>query len=93
MVQFVLVWHSAGANTVRLFATAYPEEAAGLVLIEPPLFAEVKPILLSGLRFMRQGLKILARLGVIRLLGERSKINLLFGGAPVSSSGYPDLDH
>ena len=78
---FVLVGHSAGANTVRLYAAVYPEEVAGLVLIEPPLFTEVKPILLSGLKLMRQGLKILSQLGIIRLLGKRSKMNLLFGGA------------
>jgi pimeloyl-ACP methyl ester carboxylesterase len=81
MVQFVLVGHSAGANTVRLFAAAYPEEVAGLVLIEPPLFTDVKPILLTGLRLMCQGLKILSWLGIIRPLGKRSKMNLLFGRA------------
>jgi pimeloyl-ACP methyl ester carboxylesterase len=30
---------------------------------------------------MRQGLKVLSWLGIIRLLGERSMMNLLFGGA------------
>lgn len=78
---FVLVGHSAGCNTIRLYASAYPEEVAGLVLIEPPLLTDVNPILVSGLKLMRQGLKILSRLGIIRLLGERSKMNLLFGGA------------
>lgn len=78
---FVLVGHSAGANTVRLYAAAYPEEVVGMVLIEPPLFTEVSPIMVSGLRVMRVGLKILSRLGIIHLLGKRSKMNLLFGGA------------
>jgi pimeloyl-ACP methyl ester carboxylesterase len=31
---YVLVGHSAGANTVRLFASAFPEEVAGLILID-----------------------------------------------------------
>lgn len=78
---FVLVGHSAGANTVRLYAAAYPDEVAGLVLIEPPLLTGANPILVGGLRLMRQGLKWLSWLGIIRLLGKRSKMNLLFGGA------------
>lgn len=78
---FVLVGHSAGANTVRLYAAAYPEEVAGLVLIEPPLLTGANPILVGMLQLMRQGLKMLSWLGIIRLLGKRSKMNLLFGGA------------
>jgi pimeloyl-ACP methyl ester carboxylesterase len=78
---FILVGHSVGANTVRLFAAAFPQEVAGMVLVEPPLFTEASPILVGGLRVMRVGLKILSRLGIIRLLGARSKMNLLFGGA------------
>lgn len=78
---FVLVGHSAGANTIRLYAAAYPQEVAGLVLIEPPLFTAASPMLVGGLRLMRQGLKVLSWLGIIRLLGKRSKMNLLFGGA------------
>lgn len=77
----MLVGHSAGANTIRLYAATYPEEVAGLVLIEPPLLTGASPILFGVRKLMRQGLKMLSWMGIIRLLGKRSKMNLLFGGA------------
>jgi pimeloyl-ACP methyl ester carboxylesterase len=78
---FVLVGHSAGVNTIRLFAQTYPEQVAGLVLIEPPILGEVNPILLSGIHAMRLALGGLSRTGGIRLLGKLSLMKLLFGGA------------
>lgn len=78
---FILVGHSAGVNTVRLFAELYPQEVAGLVLIEPPLLpAGVPPLLTAVLRLGRLGLNALARTGLIRLLGSRGRLRLLFGG-------------
>jgi pimeloyl-ACP methyl ester carboxylesterase len=79
---FVLVGHSAGVNTVRMFAENYPEEVAGLVLIEPPILPEgVPPALVAVLRGGRIGMDVLARTGVIRLLGETSRMSVLFNRA------------
>jgi pimeloyl-ACP methyl ester carboxylesterase len=77
---YVLVGHSAGANTVRLFASTFPEEVAGLVLIEPPILPEVKPVFVAVLKTLRTGVGVLARLGVVRFLGRISRMRLLFGG-------------
>ena len=79
---YILVGHSAGVNTVRLFAEAYPEETAGLVLIEPPILPQgVPPALVAVLRAGRMGMNILARTGLIRLMGKYTRMSLLFGGA------------
>jgi pimeloyl-ACP methyl ester carboxylesterase len=77
---FVLVGHSAGVNTVRLFAAAYPEQVAGLALIEPPLLSGASPAMLRAVRLMRQAVGGLSRVGAIRLLGRLSGMRLLFGG-------------
>ena len=79
---YVLVGHSAGVNTVRLFAHTYPEQIAGLVLIEPPILPEGVPTaLIAVLRVGRIAINVLARMGLIRLLGKISRMSMLFGGA------------
>jgi len=78
---FVLVGHSAGANTMRLFAHTYPEKVGGLLLIEPPVLKSANPILLAILRLLRYGVGVLAGLGVIRYLGRTSRMKVLFAGA------------
>jgi pimeloyl-ACP methyl ester carboxylesterase len=79
---YVLVGHSAGVNTVRLFVEAYPQDVGGLVLIEPPILSEgVPPVLVFALRAGRNVMNILARIGLIRLMGKYSMMGLLTGGA------------
>jgi pimeloyl-ACP methyl ester carboxylesterase len=78
---FVLVGHSAGVNSARLFAETYPEEVAGLVLIEPPLLGKVSPLLVAVLKAMRLALAGLSRLGIIHWLMRTNRMRLLFGGA------------
>jgi pimeloyl-ACP methyl ester carboxylesterase len=78
---FILVGHSAGANTVRLFAQSYPGEVAGLVLVEPPILKEVRPAFVGIFRLLRAGVGGLSRIGGIRLLGRLSLMSLLFAGA------------
>ncbi len=70
---FVLVGHSSGAQYVRIFAGRYPEQVAGMVLLDGqpaeafeglPIF----PVFYSGFRRVFALLPSLARLGVGRLL-------------------------
>src|SRR6185295_13267658 len=70
---FVLVGHSSGAEYVRIFAGRYPEQVAGMVLLDGqpaeafeslPIF----PVFYSGFRRVFALLPSLARLGVGRLL-------------------------
>lgn len=60
---YILVGHSFGALTVRLFAAQYPAETAGVVLVDPPALAEWgEPDAEHGARLER-GIR-LARSGV-----------------------------
>ncbi len=79
---FVLVGHSFGGLLVRAFAAQYPDEVAGLVLVDPLCAGEwlegsaVKSRMLRrGVALSRRG-ALLARLGIVRL-----SLRLLSGGA------------
>ena len=70
---FVLVGHSSGAQYVRIFAGRYPEQVAGMVLLDGqpaevfeslPIF----PVFYSGFRRVSALLPSLARLGAGRVL-------------------------
>lgn len=70
---YVLVGHSFGALVVRRYALLYPEEVAGLVLVDPlqpgewaPLTPKQQRMLTIGLRLCRRG-AMLAHLGLVRL--------------------------
>ncbi len=69
---YVLVGHSYGGLTVRLYAARYPEEVAGLVLLDPTMPEEWYPpaepaqrLLAAGARVCRRG-ALLCRLGLAR---------------------------
>ncbi len=71
---FVLVGHSFGSFTARLYASQYPDEVAGIVLVDPistrewlEMTPEQKTGLQGGVRLARYG-AFLARLGVARLI-------------------------
>jgi pimeloyl-ACP methyl ester carboxylesterase len=77
----VLAGHSFGAFLVCAFASAYPNEVAGLVLIDPPSdWHTIEPrqarMLRGGIHLSRLG-GLLARVGVVRAC-----LALLTGGAP-----------
>jgi pimeloyl-ACP methyl ester carboxylesterase len=70
---YLLVGHSFGGLIIRLYAAMYPEEVAGLVLVDPALLAEwLEPgvarraMLRRGVRLARRG-AWLARFGFVRL--------------------------
>jgi pimeloyl-ACP methyl ester carboxylesterase len=70
---FVLVGHSSGAEYVRIFAGRYPEQVAGMVLLDgqPPEVFESLPIFPTFYNVFRRVsalLPSLARLGVGRAL-------------------------
>jgi pimeloyl-ACP methyl ester carboxylesterase len=94
---YVLVGHSFGTFTVRLYASNYPAEAAGIVLVDPihssdwlQMTEAGKRKLTGGVMLSRYG-ALLARLGIARLISvlvglgapglARSSVSLMTGGA------------
>jgi pimeloyl-ACP methyl ester carboxylesterase len=72
---YVLVGHSFGGLTMPLFAASFPDEVAGMVLVDPVAPAEWNPPSDHGRRLTRIGAKvcrraaILARIGMLRFIG------------------------
>jgi pimeloyl-ACP methyl ester carboxylesterase len=69
---WILAGHSFGGMVVRRFALSYPDEVAGLVLVDPlapeewsPLSEHNRRILNLGIRLARRG-AFLARIGLVR---------------------------
>jgi pimeloyl-ACP methyl ester carboxylesterase len=79
---YILVGHSFGGLLVQSYAAAYPDQVAGLVLIDPLSAAEWAGVTGQRLRILRWGIRLsrrgalVARLGVVRL-----SLALLSGGA------------
>ena len=71
---YVLVGHSFGGLTMPLFAARFPDEVAGMVLVDPVAPAEWSPPSERDLKLTRIGAKvcrraaILARVGMIRFV-------------------------
>jgi pimeloyl-ACP methyl ester carboxylesterase len=70
---YILVGHSFGGLIVRLYAAMYPDDLAGMVLVDPALLAEWfepgedrRTLLSRGVRLARRG-AFLARIGFVRL--------------------------
>jgi pimeloyl-ACP methyl ester carboxylesterase len=93
---YVLVGHSFGSFTVRLYASTYPGDVVGMVLVDPIHPSEWFDItepearkLAAAIRISRYG-ALLARLGVARLISilvrlgasglARTGVSLLTGG-------------
>jgi pimeloyl-ACP methyl ester carboxylesterase len=66
---FILVGHSFAGLTTRLFAARYPEEVAGLVLVDPVVPGEWNPANEHNQKRIRTGAKILRRATVLSRLG------------------------
>jgi pimeloyl-ACP methyl ester carboxylesterase len=78
---FVLVGHSSGANYVRIFAGRYPEQVAGMVLLDgqpAEAFEDLPafPAFYARYRRVFAVLPSLARLGVGRLVSHNGFDNL-----------------
>jgi pimeloyl-ACP methyl ester carboxylesterase len=71
---YVLVGHSFGGLTMPLFAAQYPEEVAGMVLVDPVAAAEWNPPSEHDRKLTRIGAKVcrraalLSRIGIIRFV-------------------------
>jgi pimeloyl-ACP methyl ester carboxylesterase len=71
---YVLVGHSFGGLTMPLFAARFPDEVAGMVLVDPVAPAEWNPPSEHDLKLTRIGAKVcrraasLARIGMIRIV-------------------------
>jgi len=90
---YVLVGHSLGGLILRQFAAQYPQDVAGMVLIDAvhdridryiPFLASTYRSFLVSLR----GAGLLARLGAARLIGRRG---LLLAHPPVTSRWVEDV--
>ena len=72
-VPLVLVGHSFGGLLARCYATRYPDQVAGLVLLDPLAVAEWLEPSESQLKRLKRGVMLsrrgafLARLGIVRL--------------------------
>ncbi|NVN93166.1 MAG: alpha/beta hydrolase [Desulfuromonadales bacterium] len=71
---YVLVGHSMGGLFIRVFADLYPDEVAGMVLLDAVhpdqhlRSADINEHMCSGFRFLKAA-PLLARLGYVRLAG------------------------
>ena len=89
---FVLVGHSSGAQYVRIFAGRYPDEVAGMVLLDAQpaeAFESLPgfPAFYNGFRRVSALLPSLARLGVGRLVYRADD------GLPVQARDMERLHH
>ena len=66
---FILVGHSFAGLTTRLFAARYPEEIAGLLLIDPVVPGEWNPANEHNQKRIRTGAKILRRATALSRFG------------------------
>lgn len=83
---YLLVGHSYGGLTVRLFAARYPDEVMGLMLLDPtmpeewfPGTAQTRALLAAGARLCRRGAWV-CRLGLARWLALWLRVGKAGGG-------------
>jgi pimeloyl-ACP methyl ester carboxylesterase len=74
---YILVGHSFGGLTTRLFAARYPEQVAGLVLIDPVVPGEWNPANEQNQKRIRTGATILRRASAFSRVGVIRFISLL----------------
>jgi pimeloyl-ACP methyl ester carboxylesterase len=74
---FILVGHSFAGLTTRLFAARYPEEVAGLVLIDPVVPGEWNPPSAHNQARLRTGARILRRASVLSRWGAIRFVSFL----------------
>ena len=79
---YILAGHSFGGLLVQSYAAAYPDQVAGLVLIDPLPAAEWAGVTGQRLRILRWGIRLSRRGALVARLGiVRFSLALLSGGA------------
>ena len=83
---YILVGHSFAGLTTRLFASQYPDEVAGLVLIDPVVPSEWNPVGEHNRQRIRTGAKILRRASALARWGALrfTSLLLLSGIKPIA---------
>lgn len=67
---YVLVGHSFGSFTARIFANEYPDETAGMVLVDPTDEKVLSDQGHASLAYVERGLGFMANLGLFRIGGS-----------------------
>ncbi|MEM1370439.1 MAG: alpha/beta hydrolase, partial [Cyanobacteria bacterium P01_H01_bin.15] len=73
----ILVGHSLGGVNMRLYASQYPEDVVGLVLVDSSHENQMTPEIwrkIKMLSWLYQALRVVSQVGLLRLIGE---MNLL----------------
>lgn len=79
---YVLVGHSFGGLTTRVFASRFPDEVAGLVLLDPVVPREWNPASEQDQQRIRTGARILRRASLISHWGVLRLTSLLLRSGP-----------
>lgn len=77
---YILVGHSLGGVNMRLYASQYPEEVVGLVLVDSSHENQMTSELWRRVKRMSwfyQILRIVSHVGVVRLIGEMNLLPML----------------
>jgi pimeloyl-ACP methyl ester carboxylesterase len=85
---YVLVGHSFGGLTMPLFAARFPNEVAGMVLIDPVAPAEWNPPSEHDRRLTRIGAKVCRRAGFLARIGLIRLVAFLLTTAAKNLAGY-----
>lgn len=106
---YVLVGHSIGAKYVRRYAGQYPQDVAGMVLVDPrheDVDASMSPAMRADqhtdAQTQQRVMWVLGRLGIVRLLARgpvdipvetRRMINVLAAGPPALATQLDEYGH
>lgn len=85
---YVLVGHSFGGLTMPLFAARYPEQTAGMVLVDPVVPAEWHPPSEHDRKLMRIGAKVCRRAALLSRIGLIRFVAFLLTTAVKKPAGY-----
>src|SRR6516225_4806634 len=85
---YVLVGHSFGGLTMPLFAARYPEEVAGMVLVDPVAPAEWNPPSERDRQLIHIGAKVCRRAAILACIGLIRFIATLLTAGAKKPAGY-----
>ena len=77
---YILVGHSLGGVNMRLYASQYPEDVVGLVLVDSSHENQMTSEMRRRIKvqsWLYQVLKVFSKVGVVRLIGEMNLLPIL----------------